>query len=392
MMERTPWGKHALVSSLFFILGAETFLLSPLIPLLADDFAVGVATAALSVSTFALAYAVASPLAGALGDGNTRKVAILRGASLFALGDAVCALAPSFSLLIAGRVIAGIGGALMGPAIWAYVTESAAPGQRGRAVSRVAAFFAAGQVVGVPTGAVIAELLGWRAVFATVAGGLLVAAALVYLRLGDETRVPPRDKRFWQAIGASLRLWTNGRFAAVVSANFFAQAARNATYAFAGALFLLRFGFGTAQLGWVGAIVGASSLAGALVSGGLVDRLRRYGKTPLRLNVLYGAAMSAGLVAATGSDLIGVSIGGFVLAFAAGSGFISTSQEVLTSAMGDMRAPAVSWNNSALYAGTATGVFLLGFTALGSVWFTVVSVAMAVAATAISLMIVRRRA
>lgn len=62
---RTPWGRHALVSMLFFVLGAEMFVLSPLIPMMASEFGVTTPVAAMSVAAFALTYATTSPLVGA---------------------------------------------------------------------------------------------------------------------------------------------------------------------------------------------------------------------------------------------------------------------------------------------------------------------------------------
>ncbi|GGL16208.1 MFS transporter [Nocardia jinanensis] len=370
----TPWGRHAMVSMLFFLLGAEMFVLSPLIPLLATEFGTTTPVAAMSVSAFAVTYAAASPLIGALSDGSTRKAAIVGGAIVFVGGELLCAAAPRFEFLLMGRVLAGLGAALMGPAVWSYVTETAAPPERGRAVSRVSAFFAAGQILGVPAGALVADNASWRWVFAAVGLAASAVILLIGLKVTGESRIPPRGRRAWSVIVASAGLWKSRDFTLVVSANFFAQAARYATYTFAGALLLSRFGFDTIQLGLIGAAVGTGSMIGALLAGYSVDIFHRAGRSQFALNVGYASVMALALFAATSSETVWISVFGWVITFAAGSAYVSTSQEYLTATMGDLRAPAVAWNNSALYAGTATGTFLLGMTELRSTSFTVLAV------------------
>ncbi|WP_063042526.1 MFS transporter [Nocardia grenadensis] len=381
---RTPWGRHALASVLFFLLGSEMFVLSPLIPVLANEFGISTARAAMSVSAFALTYATVSPLVAALADRWTRRTTIVAGACVFVAGEIFSALAPSYEFLIAGRVLAGAGAALMGPAVWSYVTETAAAAERGRAVSRVSAFFAAGQILGVPAGAVVADTVSWRWVFAAIAIAAALATVLVGLNLTGETRVPPRNRSPRRMLAASVGLWRNHDFTLVVSANFFAQAARYATYTFAGALLLHRFGFDTPRLGLVGAAVGFGSMVGALVAGYLVDLFHRRGRDQFILNIGYGSLMIVGLYAATSSDIAWVCVAGWVVTFAAGAAYVGTGQEYLTATMGDLRAPAVSWNNSALYAGTAAGTAVLGTTALGSTPFTVLAVSFAAAAVLLS--------
>ncbi|MFI5719054.1 hypothetical protein [Nocardia sp. NPDC051750] len=101
--------------------------------------------------------------------------------------------------------------------------------------------------------------------------------------------------------------------------------------------------------------------------------------------------MTLGLVAATSSGIAWIGIAGWIVTFAAGAAFVSTSQEHLTAAMGDRRAPAVSWNNSALYAGTAAGTFLLGMTELGSASFTVLAASFSALAVLFSALVLLRR-
>ncbi|MER7797124.1 MFS transporter [Microbacterium sp. NPDC096154] len=381
-MERTPWGKQALLSSLFFVIGAELYLLTPLIPLIADAFDVDVATAALTVAAYSVTYACVSPIMGVIGDRMTRRSAVVAGAAIFVVGGAISAASPVFAVLIAGRAISGAGGAMIGPTIWAYAAETAIPSERGKATSRVAAIFASGQIVGVPLGSLLAAFASWRWVFVVLAVSLGGLALVILLRLGEEERVPQRNSPFLRSFLTSAQLWRRRRFTFLVVSNLFGQGARNATYAFAGALFALRFDFDVVQIGVLGAAVGLSSLLGALVSGFWIDSFRARDRNPARVNIVNGLLLTGGLVAATLGDQEWVCILGFLVSNFGGSGFISGSQGMLVAAYPHMRASAGSWNTSAMWAGTALGTFVLGGTLLGSVGFAAVSVTMAMLATA----------
>ncbi|MDQ2708294.1 MAG: MFS transporter [Actinomycetota bacterium] len=146
----------------FFLMGAELFLLPPLLTTIAADLHVGAAATAWVLTSYVLTYALTSPPLAALSDRFGRREVILTGVAIFAFGDLACALAPTLTLLVVAHAVSGLGGALAAPAILAYLGETATPDERGRAVSRGAAMYAAGQIVGVPLGVLLATSLGWR--------------------------------------------------------------------------------------------------------------------------------------------------------------------------------------------------------------------------------------
>src|SRR6185369_13367866 len=112
--------------------------------------------------------------------------------------------------------------------------------------------YAGGQIVGVPLATVDAAALSWRFAFAAVAVGLVVAGSLIALRLRESVPAARTRKSPFAALASSLTLWRVGVFRTIMAGNFFVQAARLGTYAYAGALFSTRFGFGTGVLGLVG--------------------------------------------------------------------------------------------------------------------------------------------
>ncbi|MGW6692410.1 MFS transporter [Rhodococcus sp. NPDC054953] len=387
---RTPWAQHALIRAVFFLMGAELFLASPLLPTISTDFGVSIPAAAWVVTVFGLSYAAASPLLGALTEHLPRKRVILSGVAVFAAGEALCAIAPGLGWLLAARVIGGVGGALVGPAMWAYLAETAAPRERGRAIAGGSAAYAGGQIVGVPLATFAAAALSWRFAFAAVALGLVVAGTLIALRLREPARVANRTGAPLLALRSSFGLWRVGVFRTIMAGNFFVQAARLGTYAYAGALFATKFGFGTGVLGLVGMVVGIGSLVGSLLAGPLIDHWTSAGRHVSVLSVGWGLLMAVGLGVATTAGTWPVALAGFVLSFFAGTGFFATAQVYLTTVMADRRAPAVSWNNSVLYIGTGAGTTILGATTLGSTAFAACSVLFALCAAGFSAMLAIR--
>ncbi|MFC9790851.1 MFS transporter [Rhodococcus sp. NPDC127528] len=388
---QTPWRQHALIRAVFFLMGAELFLASPLLPTISGDFNTSIAATAWVVTVFGLSYAVASPLVGALTEHLPRRRVILSGVTVFATGELLCALAPGLGWLLAARVIGGIGGALVGPAMWAYLAETAAPRERGRAIAGGSAAYAGGQIIGVPLATFAAAASSWRFAFAAVALGLVVAGTLIALRLRESVRATGSPGRPLAALRSSFGLWKVGVFRTIMGGNFFVQAARLGTYAYAGALFATKFGFGTGVLGLVGMVVGIGSLIGSLLAGPLIDRWTAAGRHVSELSVGWGLLMAVGLGVATTAGTWQLCLSGFVLSFFSGTAFFATAQVYLTTVMAERRAPAVSWNNSVLYIGTGAGTATLGFTTLGSTAFAACSVVFALCAAGFSAVLAFRR-
>lgn len=368
----TPWPKQRLAASLFLVLGMDMFIISPLLPQISAGFGVSIGEASVVAWSFSLVYALLSPAVALITNRFTRRSAMWFGAAVFSIGALAAALMPTLELVVAGRVLAAVGASIMGPPVWSFATETAAPHEVGKAVAGVASTFAAGQIVGVPLGSLIASFASWRWTFLAISVVAAVLAALIGLRLGKEARVPDKVG-LTEALADSLNLWRQREFSVLVTANFFAQATRYATYTFAGALLFTRFGLETAQLGLVGAAVGAGSLIGATIGGRLVDLVRARQGSQQLLNLACAGLMTGFIILATASSHLWLSLIGWAFTFAAGSAFVSNGQEMLTHSAGKNRAYALSWNNSALYAGTALGTFALGLVPLGEAPFVLVA-------------------
>jgi len=104
-----------------FVTGADSFIISPLLPAIRADFQVSVNAGALSITIYALCYACGSPLFGPLGDRYNRKTLLEIGISIFLIGSFTCALANNIFEFYLFRAVAGLGAALTLPNIWATI-------------------------------------------------------------------------------------------------------------------------------------------------------------------------------------------------------------------------------------------------------------------------------
>lgn len=376
-VRETPWAQHALLHTVFFLMGAELFLLSPLLGAIAERFRASDSTTAWVVTSYVLTYAVSSPLLGAVVDRYRRRTVILTGVGVFLVGDLLCALVPSLLLLVLAHAVTGIGGALAAPAIWAYLTETAAPAQRGRAVARGAAMYAGGQILGVPLGTLLAAGLGWRWAFVGIVGGLALSAGLIAGRLREPSARDRDTPSPRSAIAASFVLWRQPSFGLSLGATAFAQAARLGAYTYLGVLYTSRFGFSTTLLGLIGGLVGVGSLIGSMLAGPIVDWWRAHGRNEPILCVGWGIVLAIGLAVALTADSPVLSLVAVIIWFAAGGAFYSTAQAFLVDAVPDQRAAAVSWNNAAMNAGVAAGTAILGAAAATGHVFPLLAVVLA---------------
>ncbi|MDF0529368.1 MFS transporter [Tsukamurella sp. 8F] len=366
--ERTPWGQHALLYVVFFLMGAEMYLVSPLLPEISHAFGASTAQAATVVTAYVVVYAVAGPPLGLLADRYPRKRSAIAGAVVFLIGNAGCAAAPSLGALVAARGVTGLGAALAAPAIWAYLAERTATHQRGRAISLGASVYSLGQVLGVPLGALLADAGGWQAPFLGVS--ILMALATVTLAGRLESTPVAATPR---GAGALVRPWRSPHIRLGLVSTFLLQAGRLGAYTYIGALFAERFGLPLSALGLVGLLVGAGSMAGSLVAGTTLDRLTRIGVRGTWVSVASALLFIPCAAVASMSHHLPIALVALALWCVFGGGFYSSQQTHLASADPTQRASVVAWNNSMMNAGIAVGTTVLGATAAGGPTFAAIT-------------------
>ncbi|WP_033201692.1 MFS transporter [Streptomyces wedmorensis] len=166
-----------------FGIGTTEFVIMGLLPEIAADYGVTIPTAGLLVTGYALGVVIGAPVLTVLGNKVSRKRMLMVLMGLFVLGNVVSALAPSFGVMLAGRVVASLAhGSFFG--IGSVVAAGlVAPDKKAGAIATMFTGLTIANIVGVPLGTFIGQAVGWRTTFAVVAAlgvvGLLGIARLV---------------------------------------------------------------------------------------------------------------------------------------------------------------------------------------------------------------------
>ncbi|MEU0811673.1 MFS transporter [Streptomyces sp. NPDC005970] len=278
-----PLALLALAVSAFGI-GTTEFVMMGLLPNVADDLGTSVPTAGYLVSAYAIGVVVGAPLLTALGSRIPRKRMLILLMALFTVGNLASALAPSYGLLVAGRVLAGLPhGAFFGVgAVVAarLVTEE----RRARAVATMFLGLTVANIVGVPVATLLGQRLGWRATFVVVAAiGVVAMAALARL-------VPQISLDQQAGLRHELGALRDRQVVLGLLTAVFGFAGVFAVYSYLASMMTEVTGLAETSVTVVLALFGIGMTLGALIAGPLTDRALR--------PTLYGslAALAAVLV------------------------------------------------------------------------------------------------
>jgi len=112
---RSPWWSLVVVAAGLFLAVVSTTVVSVALPTIGRQLHTGATGLEWTVDAYVVVYASLLIAGGVLGDRRGRKGLFLAGVAIFGVGSLVCGLAPSIPVLLAGRVVAGLGAALMVP-------------------------------------------------------------------------------------------------------------------------------------------------------------------------------------------------------------------------------------------------------------------------------------
>lgn len=201
-----------------FAFGTTEFVIAGILPDVADGLGVSIPFAGSLVSGYALGIAIGGPLLSMASRRVSRRTILIALTVAFCVGQVACALAPSFLAMLVFRVATATAhGAYFGIAM--VVAIKLVPVElRGRAVSVILAGLTVSNVIGVPAGAAIGELWGWRSTFWVMTSIGVIALIAIWLlipqteeeaqhsgHLGREVRVLGRQQ-VWTSLIIMLAL------------------------------------------------------------------------------------------------------------------------------------------------------------------------------------------
>ncbi|WP_051855116.1 MFS transporter [Streptomyces sp. NRRL B-1347] len=251
-----------------FAIGTDSFVIAGILPDAADSLGVSVGTAGWLLTAYAFTYAVLGPVMAACTARRARRPLFLAGFAVFTAGNLLTAFVPDFGVALAGRALAGFGGAMVTPAAVAAAAALAPPERRGRAIATVMTGLSAATALGSPLGTAIGSVTGnWRLTMVFVSALGVLAAAAVALLLPTiptppavplRTRLAPlADRRIGLTLLTTLLVYT-GLYTVY---SFISESLDRATGGSGTTLAVLLF------------VWGLAATVGTLGSGGLTDRV-----------------------------------------------------------------------------------------------------------------------
>lgn len=172
-------------------------VIAPVLPLFAEEFGVGAAAIGLTLSFFALARLILNVPLGVLSDRYGRRMLLIAGPLVTAVGMVGSGLSPSIEVLLAWRFVAGAGSAMYMTGAQIYLTDISTPENRARFIGTNQGALLFGTSMGPAIGGLLAEFWGIRVPFHVVGAAAMVATVYAYLRLPETKHLahaapPPR--------------------------------------------------------------------------------------------------------------------------------------------------------------------------------------------------------
>ncbi|MFD4999382.1 MFS transporter [Streptomyces buecherae] len=367
-----------------FAVGTDAFVVAGFLPDMARSLHVSSATAGQSITVFAAAYAVLSPVLATLTAPLSRRTLLVGALVVLGLANLGSALAPDFRTLMLSRVLAAAGAAVYTPGAGAVSAALVRPELRARSLAVVVGGLTVATALGVPLGQVASGALGWRGALGLVAAlCLAVTAGVAWIMpsLPGSPRVPLR---------ARLTVLRQPAVLTVLPLTVFGMGASYTVYAYSVEA-LDAVGVADSRQAWMLFLYGLGAVLGNLASGFGTDR---WGSARVLTTGYLTMAISLGglgwLASAHSPPLVVV---GLVMVGWGASTWCQTPalQHRLIAAAPREAPLVVSLNSSCVYLGIGLGTLAGGATLPTGVG-TVCAVASGVAGVALAFSLATARA
>jgi DHA1 family inner membrane transport protein len=330
-----------------FSIGTDSFVVAGILPAVAHSLHTSVPVSGQMVTVFALSYALLSPIVATAAANWPRKRLLLGGIGIFIVANVMTAVAPSLNLVLASRVLAGLGAATFSPTATATGASLVPAAQRGRALAVVIAGLSSATALGAPIGTALAGFADWRITMWFVAA-LGVASGIGVWGLLPE--IPPLP-----AVGLRQRLEPLGdsRVALTLLTTLVAYTGLFVVYTYVGVSFNRATGGDETVLAGLLFLWGIAATIGNLGAGRLTDRVN--GRLVINVAITVAAidfALLPWTTASLPSAIVAIIIWGLC-----GWGLLAPQQHRLINIAPGMAPLLMGLNSAAVYIGvSASGV------------------------------------
>lgn len=279
-------GLAVLFTAGFVTITTETLPLG-LLPSMSRDLDVAQSRIGLLVGVYALLVMVATfPLIG-LTRGWSRRPLLIGIMACFAVGNLLMVIAPNYQVVVIARIATALGHGVLWSSMAAYAIRLARPERAGRAVAAVFAANSAALTLGVPLGATVGEMFGWRTPFAVLAVSAAVVAAAAAMVLPD---LPGTDAPSRGPVAALRRPGV----AAIAAVTGLAMLGHFALFTYIAPV-LMEAGLPERRIGQALFSFGVAGILGVILAGILGDRAPRTGLLAV-LGAMTASIAALGLV------------------------------------------------------------------------------------------------
>jgi predicted MFS family arabinose efflux permease len=339
-----------ILSLCFFAMGTASLSVVGALQAMSSSLGISRSAAALLVPAFAVTFAVAAPAIQIVAGHWVRRRLLLCGLLVLAAGALGCAAAPGYPALIVARIVTGLGAAAVSPMVSSLGAALVPPQRQGHALAVVFSGITLASVLGVPLASWCAAMLGWRLMFAAIAGLAVLAALLVVALVKDQSRAQPiRPAQLW-------RLLTNATTAGGLGITALGMAALFTTYTMITPILRDHFAAGAGAVSFVLLLYGVAGILG--------NWLARY----VALKWTSERSIAVALLLLTGGFAVlrlappwlPLAILALIPCAVAVDIFAPAQQRRMVELAPDMRGLVLALNSSALFGGMAGGACLAG--------------------------------
>ncbi len=249
-----------------FGIGTTEFVIMGLLPEVAATYSVSIPSAGLLISGYALGVVVGAPLLTAAGSRWSRKRLLIGLMALFIAGNVLAAIAPTYGLLMTGRIVAALShGAFFG--VGSVVAASlVAPAKQASAIAMMFTGLTVANVLGVPLGTALGQALGWRSTFWAVAILGVIGLVGIIALVPDLPKDTTTNLRHELAVFKRPQVWLALAMTALGFAGVFAS------FTYIAPMMTEVAGFSSGMVTWLLVLFGVGLVAGNLFGGKAADK------------------------------------------------------------------------------------------------------------------------
>ncbi|MEC1180318.1 MFS transporter [Metasolibacillus meyeri] len=250
-----------------FAVGLVELIVGGILPSIAEDLNVSIATAGQLISVFAFIYALSAPLLLSLTAKIERKQLFIISLVIFALSNLMMYVSPTFTIVMIARIISAMSTALVIVLSLTVAAKIVEPRYRAKALSYVFIGVSSALVIGVPLGIFITESFGWRSVFLGIAvlSVLSIILNIVFLERMPVAEIIPLKEQ--------IKSLANVKILSAQFTTLFMLAGHYMLYAYLTAFLVEAFDLSASWISACYLLFGVSSVSGNALGGWLNDKL-----------------------------------------------------------------------------------------------------------------------